>query len=63
MARNETAAQARRRGKLAARTCQERYGRDYHRRLGLLGGNPVLLAVRQQKQEAAREAAERAADA
>lgn len=30
-------------GEKAARTAKLRYGEDYHRRIGKMGGNPLLL--------------------
>ena len=37
-------------GKQAAKTTRERYGKDFYHRIGKLGGNPVLLAMRKAKE-------------
>jgi hypothetical protein len=34
-------------GKKAVKTLRERYGSDYFHKLGLKGGNPVLLKYKQ----------------
>ena len=36
-------------GLKAKQTMLQRYGKDYFRRIGSMGGNPVLLALRNQK--------------
>jgi len=35
----------------AKKTRLERYGKDYYHRIGSLGGNPILLAIREAKKK------------
>ncbi len=37
--------------KKGARTAKQRHGKEFHRRVGSLGGNPVLLKMRKPKQK------------
>jgi len=36
-------------GLKAKRTMLERYGKDYYQKIGSMGGNPILLAIRDRK--------------
>ncbi|MBI2857645.1 MAG: hypothetical protein HYX90_01095 [Chloroflexi bacterium] len=49
--RSKTMAGNRKGGLKAKRTMLDRYGKDYYRRIGNKGGNPMLLAIRDRRKE------------